>query len=103
MSLLPRINKKEIEKRTDLEIQKGQFKIYFMEYYSILKLIGDILVGLFFIIGALLNFWEGMQTLSKISYLIGSLSFSIRPTLNIIRRTWIFNGKQKDKNSKSKK
>jgi len=95
MSLLPKIKKIANKKRTDLEIENGRFKIYFMEYYSIMQLVGDILVGLFFIGGALMNFWEETATLSKISYLIGSLSFSIRPALKIIRRTWIYNGKPK--------
>jgi len=102
MSLIPKIRTRENDNSVDLEIKEGRFKIYFIEKYAVLQLIGDILVGLFFIGGAILNFWDATATLSKVSYLVGSLSFSIRPALKIIKRTWFYNdNKNKQEQSES--
>lgn len=103
MALIPKIKTKQSENSIDLEIEQGKFKIYFIEKYATLQLMGDILVGLFFISGAILSFWEATTTFSRAAYLIGSFSFAIRPVLKILKRTWIYNNNDMKKNVSSRK
>ncbi|MFC3038779.1 YrhK family protein [Virgibacillus xinjiangensis] len=99
MGLIPKIRTKEKSDRYDLEIDQGPFKIYFTEKYATLQLIGDIMVGVSFVTGSILNFWQATDLYGNIAYLLGSLSLTIRPILKIIRKTWIYGMKKDDADS----
>ncbi|MFC2947102.1 YrhK family protein [Virgibacillus sediminis] len=97
--LLPKIKTREKDDRYDLEVVQGPFKIYFTEKYATLQLIGDILVGVSFVTGSILNFWDATDLYGNIAYLLGSLSLTIRPILKIIRKTWIYGTKKEETDS----
>lgn len=86
---------KENDERDDFEILGKRFKIYFIEKYAVIQLIGDILVGLFFVTGSVLNLAGAPAVYGNVAYLIGSLSLTIRPIIKVIRKTWIYKDHEK--------
>ena len=100
-TFLPEIKTKQNQNQNveDIEITNGKFKIYLTEKYASIQLLGDILVGFFFVFGSLMNIFGAPEVIGNSSYLIGSLSLTVRPILKIIRRTWIYN-EQKEQEEK---
>lgn len=93
--IFPKLRTKDQGDRYDLELDEGKYKIFFMEKYATIQLMGDILVGIFFVTGSVLNLFGTPAVYGNIAYLIGSLSLAVRPTIKTIRRMWISN-KYKD-------
>ncbi|WP_054859457.1 YrhK family protein [Gracilibacillus sp. JCM 18860] len=75
----------------DISIAGQSLEIYFKEKYASLQLLGgDILVGIFFVSGSILNFFQSVSLYGNILYLLGSISLTIRPLLKITKRIWIY-------------
>lgn len=87
MPIIPKIRTNESDNKYDLEVDQGPFEIYFKEKYASLQILVDVVVGLFFVTGSILNFMESAQVLGNISYLIGSVALALRAVLKIIRKT----------------
>ncbi|WP_198042704.1 YrhK family protein [Oceanobacillus sp. AG] len=87
MSLLPKIKTKENGDRYDLELSNGRFSLYVIKKYESIQLIGDILTGISFVTGSILNITGAASIYGQILYLIGSLALTVRPTIKIIRRS----------------
>ncbi|GGB38498.1 hypothetical protein F3157_11075 [Virgibacillus dakarensis] len=96
MPLKFKIETKEQGDRHDIEVNCRKFKLYFMEKYATIQLMGDILVGISFLTGSILNLIGTPSVYGNGFYLIGSLSLIVRPTIKIIRRTWIYNNDEND-------
>lgn len=90
MPIIPRVRTNESDDKYDLEVDPGPFEIYFKEKYASLQILADVIVGVFFVIGSILNFMESMQLLGSVSYLIGSVALALRAVLKILRRTYIY-------------
>ncbi|WP_369412834.1 YrhK family protein [Oceanobacillus alkalisoli] len=60
-----------------------------MRKYDSIQLIGDILTGISFVTGSILNLTGAPSMYGQILYLIGSLALTVHPTIKIIRRTKI--------------
>lgn len=69
----------------DFEIEHRHFKIKFFSYYSLIEWIADVMIGSFFILGSVLNFFGVEALYSYLCYLIGSLSMTVRPTIKVIK------------------
>ena len=89
VSLLPKIKTKDRGDHYDLEINYGKFRLYILKKYDSIQLIGDILTGISFVTGSILNLTGASTIYGQILYLIGSLALTVRPTIKIIRRTRI--------------
>ncbi len=87
VSLLPKIKTKENGDRYDLELSNGRFSLYVIKKYESIQLIGDILTGISFVTGSILNITGAASIYGQILYLIGSLALTVRPTIKIIRRS----------------
>lgn len=87
VSLLPKIKTKENGDRYDLELTYGRFSLYVIKKYESIQLIGDILTGISFVTGSILNITGAASIYGQILYLIGSLALTVRPTIKIIRRS----------------
>lgn len=87
VSLLPKIKTKENGDRYDLELSNGRFSLYVITKYESIQLIGDILTGISFVTGSILNITGAASIYGQILYLIGSLALTVRPTIKIIRRS----------------
>lgn len=87
VSLLPKIKTKENGDRYDLELSNGRFSLYVIKKYESIQLIGDILTGISFVMGSILNITGAASIYGQILYLIGSLALTVRPTIKIIRRS----------------
>ena len=75
---------------TDISIHGQSLEVYFKRKYTFFQLVGDVLVGIFFVTGSILNFFPSTELFGRIAYLLGSLSLTIRPLLKIIRNMWIY-------------
>lgn len=89
MSLLPKVKTRNNGERDDLEVTLGRFRLYIIKKYDSIQLIGDILTGMSFVTGSILNLAGASAIYGNILYLIGSFALTIRPTIKIIRRTKI--------------
>ena len=86
----PKIKTYKKDNSTGLSIQGKSLELYFKQKYRFLQLAGDVLVGIFFVSGSIMNFFDATALYGSIAYLLGSLSLTIRPLLKIIRNTWIY-------------
>lgn len=98
MSFIPKIRTKDQGDRYDLEIVGSKFTLYFKGKYAIIQLIGDILVGISFVTGSILNLAGAPSVYGNVAYLIGSLSLTVRPTIKVIRKALIYNRNKDGKN-----
>ncbi|MCF3942808.1 YrhK family protein [Oceanobacillus alkalisoli] len=87
MPLFPKIKTKEQGNQYDLEITYGRFRLYIIKKYDSIQLIGDILTGISFVSGSILNLTGAPSMYGQILYLIGSLALTVRPTIKVIRRS----------------
>ncbi|MCT1578738.1 YrhK family protein [Oceanobacillus kimchii] len=90
---IPRIKNYKEGNKQDFSIYSQSLEVYFQEKYNFLQLIGDVLVGIFFVTGSILNFFAITDFYGNVAYLLGSLSLTIRPLLKILRKTWIYRRK----------
>ncbi|WP_339227812.1 YrhK family protein [Oceanobacillus sp. FSL K6-2867] len=74
----------------DISIYGQSLEVYFKKKYTFFQLVGDVLVGIFFVTGSILNFFSSTELFGSIAYLLGSLSLTIRPLLKILRNMWIY-------------
>lgn len=82
---MPKINRK----KNDIEIESKRFKIYFQQKYQIISLTNDVITGLMFVAGSLLNLFGAPAVYGSVIYLLASIFLTIRPILKILRKTWI--------------
>lgn len=114
---MPEVKKKrepEKHKAEDLIVKVGKFRFYFQNYYTIISLVNDILLGALYVIGSIASIMNGPQWLRQWSYLAGAVFMLMRPILKIIRNVFIydkqefqnqvtdvgFEGKEKSRRSK---
>ena len=80
-----------------LDIKAGRFRIYFHKRYKLITTVNDLLIGLFFVVGSVLNFFTDTSIYGKSLYLCGSVLLGSRPILRIMHDTSLRNEmKQKE-------
>lgn len=89
MSLFPKIRNRKKGNRTDFEMIYGRFKIYFIEKFKVIQLLGDIFIGLFFVTGSILNLMDIDMIYGLVSYLVGSIIMIVRPILKVLEHVWV--------------
>ncbi|WP_095742908.1 YrhK family protein [Sediminibacillus massiliensis] len=88
------------------DIKVGCFRLIFSKQCKITTLINDLLIGLFFVAGSILNFAEAMEGYGKILYLLGSLILASRSLQSIKYNTAVSNewkGRHSYQNSEDEK
>ncbi|MGN7313376.1 YrhK family protein [Alkalicoccobacillus gibsonii] len=71
-------------KKNYLSLKLGQFRFYFRKRFRIISTANDILIGLFFVTGSILNLFPDTSSMGPYLYLAGSLLLLSRPILRII-------------------
>lgn len=74
----------------DLIVKLGKFRFYFQNYYTIISLINDLLLGALYFIGSMSSIIGGPQWIQKLSYLAGAVFLLMRPILKIFRNIFIY-------------
>lgn len=104
VTIIPKIEKHFYEpkppKKEDIIIKIGKYRFYFQNYYRIISLVNDFLLGLLYFGGSLSNLLGGPKILGQILFLTGSFFLIMRPILKILRSISFYN---EEKIQKSKK
>lgn len=92
---MPEIERKkhEIEKQKaeDVIVKVGKIRLYFQNYYTILSLGNDLLLGGLYYLGSLVTVCNGPEWARTYSYLAGAFFMLTRPILKIFRNIFIYN------------
>lgn len=95
---MPEIKHKKREpekiKVEDVIVKVGKFRFYFQNYYTIISLVNDILLGLLYVVGSLTSILNGPRWIMQWSYFGGAVFMLMRPALKIIRNIFIYNQKE---------
>ena len=70
-----------------LEIKANRFRLFFNKRYKVITVINDLLIGLLFVTGSILNFFEAAEIVGNVSYLLGSTFLVVRPILRLMHNT----------------
>lgn len=71
-------------------VKLGKFRFYFQNYYTMISLANDILLGSLYLIGSIASIMSGPDWIQKWSYLAGAVFLLMRPLLKIIRNVFIY-------------
>lgn len=74
----------------DVVVKVGKFRIYFQNYYTILSLINDLLLGGLYFIGSLITLLDGPEWVRKYAYFAGAFFMLMRPLLKIGQNIFIY-------------
>ncbi|SFE73428.1 YrhK family protein [Alteribacillus iranensis] len=81
-----------------LDVKAGRFRLYFRKRYRLITTVNDLLIGLFFVTGSILNFFQSLSIVGSILYLCGSLLLGSRPVLRIMHDTSLRNEMKESEN-----
>lgn len=91
---MPEIKRKKREpkdyKAEDLIVKVGKFRFYFQNYYTIISLVNDILIGALYVTGSIMSIMNGPEWIRQWTYLAGAVFMLMRPILKIIRNIFIY-------------
>lgn len=91
---MPTIKRKKREpketKAEDVIVKVSNFRFYFQNYYTLITLINDFLLGILFFIGSLATILEGPEWIRQYSYLVGAFFMIMRPIFKIMRNVFIY-------------
>lgn len=68
-----------------LEIRIGRHELVLRRRYEYLSIVNDIMIGLWFIVGSILFFWESTVVIGTWLFLLGSLQLLVRPLIRLSR------------------
>ncbi|MCM2674926.1 YrhK family protein [Alkalicoccobacillus plakortidis] len=72
------------EEQDYIDLQAGRFRLYFRKRYQLITTVNDLLIGFFFVVGSILNFFSSIEMVGNSLYLCGSLLLASRPVLRIM-------------------
>ncbi|PYF96844.1 YrhK-like protein [Georgenia satyanarayanai] len=55
--------------------------------YETMSIANDVLIAVFFVAGSIMFFFESLQTMARVMFLLGSIDFLLRPAIRLARRT----------------
>lgn len=71
-------------------VKVGKFRFYFQNYYTIISLVNDILIGALYVTGSIMSIMNGPEWIRQWTYLAGAVFMLMRPILKIIRNIFIY-------------
>lgn len=90
-----RIEKKEHKrdpgKDEDVVIKVGGVRVYFQNYYTIVSLTNDLLTGILYLSGSLVQTFTDMVRLGMYLYIFASFFLLMRPILRILQYVYLYN------------
>ena len=92
---MPEIKKKryqsEPSEAEDVVIKAGKFRVYFQNYYTLISLGNDFLIGVLYLFGAIASMVDRIPDLfSQWTYVFGAIFLIVRPLLKILRNVFIY-------------
>lgn len=78
-------------KDEDVVIKMAGYRIYFQNYYTIISLINDILTGVLYLAGSLVQTFTDLDTLGMYLYIFASFFLLMRPVLRIAQYVYLYN------------
>lgn len=69
---------------SDVIVKLGPLRLYYQNYYTIISLSLDILVGILYFVGAILFLFESTTQLGTYLFVIGGFFFFARPVIKLI-------------------
>jgi len=81
-----------------LDVKFGRFRLFFKKRFKLITTVNDLLIGLFFVTGSILNFFSSTEIVGTILYLLGSLLLASRPVLRIMHDTQLRNEMKESEN-----
>lgn len=74
----------------DVVVKIGKFRLYFQNYYTILSLGNDLLLGGLYFLGSLTTVFNGPQWIREYAYLAGAVFMLLRPVLKIFHNVFLY-------------
>lgn len=102
----------KIEKRThqseppeyeDVIVKFGKYRFYFQNYYRIISLVNDLLLGTLYFGGSLSNLLDGPKILGQVLFLTGSFFLIMRPVLKLLHTIYFYNENKLEESKKKNK
>lgn len=91
---MPKIETKEHKvdpgKDQDLIIKVSDFRLYFQNYYTLISLLNDLLTGLLYLAGSLLQLFTNYDEVGMYLYLFGGFFLLLRPILKIAHNVFFY-------------
>ena len=91
---MPEIERKKRDPKQssaeDMVVKVGKFRIFFQNYYTILSLINDLLLGGLYFVGSLMTLLDGPEWVRQYSYFAGAFFMLMRPLLKIGQNIFIY-------------
>lgn len=87
-------HKVEPGKDEDVVVKVGGFRIYFQNYYTIISLSNDLLTGVLYLSGSLVQTFTEMDRLGMYLYIFASFFLLMRPILKIVQYVYLYNKDQ---------
>lgn len=70
----------------NIDIRIGHEELVLRGRYEIISILNDILVGLWFVVGSILFFYQATGTIAIWFFVFGSVEMLIRPVIRLVRR-----------------
>lgn len=77
------------EPQGDLSLRLGRRQVDIERRWEAASILNDVLVGVWFVAGSVLNFFADLQTVGLVLYLLGSLQLLARAFLRLGRRVYV--------------
>ncbi|WP_423189933.1 YrhK family protein [Alkalibacterium sp. f15] len=94
----PQIETKEHDvdpaKDSDVIVKVGGFRLYFQNYYTIISLTNDIITGVLYLSGSLVQTFTELELVGSYLYIFASFFLLMRPILRITHNVFFY--KEKD-------
>ncbi|WP_176583166.1 YrhK family protein [Priestia megaterium] len=66
------------------EIEIGKYELFFKKSYKVINTINDFLIGIWFLIGSILFFYDSLKNIGIWLFFLGSVQLLIRPTIKLV-------------------
>ncbi|WP_161878777.1 YrhK family protein [Alkalibacterium sp. MB6] len=91
---MPKVETKEHKvdpgKEQDLIIKVSNFRLYFQNYYTLVSLLNDLLTGLLYLAGSILQLFTDYGDIGMYLYLFGGFFLLMRPVLKIAHNVFFY-------------
>ncbi|MGG0476203.1 YrhK family protein [Priestia aryabhattai] len=75
----------EMRRKEDYrEIGIGKYELFFKKSYKVIYTINDFLIGIWFLIGSILFFYDSLKNIGVWLFVLGSVQLLIRPTIKLV-------------------
>lgn len=74
------------ESTTPWVVEFGEHELIIRQRYEVISIVNDILIGLWFVVGSILFFFDSLVYAGTWLFVIGSVEMLVRPTIRLTRR-----------------